>query len=107
MLRVCFNIIPLNSGFLFYFLSDWRQEALTQQSGDQFNSDTAPVATSVQTNELSPGRHRKWRGLAVLVIQMVFTFLYVGMEVAFGTFLTTFAVKSKLGGLKVSSCFPV
>ena len=97
MLRVCFNIIPLNSGFLFYFLSDWRQEALSQQSGDQ--SDPTPaVASSLQPDELSLGRDRKLLRLAMLAIMMFFQFLYVGLEVAFGTFLTTFAVKSKLGG---------
>ena len=37
------------------------------------------------------------RKLLVLVILMIFFFFYVGLEVAFGTFLTTFAVKCKLG----------
>ena len=35
--------------------------------------------------------------MVLLVIMMVFFFLYVGLEVAFGTFITTFAVTSKLG----------
>ena len=35
--------------------------------------------------------------LVILIIMMLFFFLYVGQEVAFGTFISVFAVRCKLG----------
>ena len=67
--------------FFFLDLSKKEEGEDTKVEKDEQKQQTAPVG----------------RKLLVLVLLMIFFFFYVGLEVAFGTFLTTFSVKCKLG----------
>lgn len=72
-------------GFFFYQFMDMKNpvDADLKEEEKQSDKQSSPVG----------------RKMLVLVILMIFFFFYVGLEVAFGTFLTTFAVKCKLGNL--------
>ena len=69
-------------GFLFYFFLDLRRE------------NVGPVEKTEKKKESKGPEGVK---LVVLILSMVFFFLYVGLEVAFGIFITPFAVKCRLG----------
>jgi len=56
------------------------------------------VVTDAEKEELKEkGRFPGGRSLVVVVAMVLFFFLYVGQEVAYGTFITAFSVQSKLG----------
>jgi len=87
--------ILISLGYLMYFVYDRRKAAgssSTPVPASRSNQEANSCSGSPQTKQKD-----KIKQMVLLVIMMVFFFLYVGLEVAFGTFITTFAVTSKLG----------
>ena len=75
---------------LYYFLQDWRSRPATGQlhlQAGQTEDKAGPPGPTITTK------------LKLLIVGLlgVFFFLYVGMEVALGTFISVFAVQSGLG----------
>ena len=86
-------LYPLISGYsllsaifiLFYFIKDYRKAS---ENNSKKSSDDNEDKTATNIN-------LKFKVLLVGVMSLMF-FIYVGMEVAFGTFISVFAVKSDL-----------
>ena len=86
-------LYPLISGYsllsaifiLFYFIKDYRKAS---ENNSKKSSDDNEDKTATNSN-------LKFKVLLVGVMSLMF-FIYVGMEVAFGTFISVFAVKSDL-----------
>jgi len=74
----------MSLGFLFYFIKDSRKE---------HENPTETEAKKEKSSEEGFSRRLK---LITVGLVAVFFFLYVGMEVAFGTFISVFSVESKL-----------
>lgn len=80
--------IIISIAFVSYFIIDERNGKSskgeeTEQSIDKKAEDKATPLLGVK--------------LVILIVMMIFFFLYVGQEVAFGTFISVFAVECKLG----------
>jgi len=84
------SVVPvlLSLGYICYFLVDWR----CNKGSNSDDTDKKEIKPDSDKGDKVSGKK-----LLVLCITMIFFFLYVGLEVAFGTYLTTFAVKSRLG----------
>ena len=86
-------LYPLISGYsllsaifiLFYFIKDYRKAS---ENNSKKSSDDNEDKTATNMN-------LKFKVFLVGVMSLMF-FIYVGMEVAFGTFISVFAVKSNL-----------
>ena len=87
--------ILISLGYLMYFVYDRRKASVVSSSQtlpDQTNSESKSSPEPLQSKQMN-----KFKKMFLLVNMMVFYFLYAGLEVAYGTFITTFAVTSKLG----------
>ena len=74
-------------GFLVYYIIDTRKAKMNNESqNNERNENVDEAETSSQT---------KWKIILVSIMSIMF-FIYVGMEVAFGTFVSVFAVESDL-----------
>ena len=83
----------ISLGYIAYFLYDRRKAALPD--GQVSATDKIPdrkLSTDIPLTKPQMETKR----MILLVTMMIFFFLYAGLEVAFGTFITTFAVKCKL-----------
>jgi hypothetical protein len=75
--------------FVFYFIRDCGKQKVTGGGG-------TPSATE-EKGEGVTKRGRLVLEIVVIALLSLMFFLYVGLEVAYGTFLTVFSVRSKLG----------
>jgi hypothetical protein len=88
--------------FLMYFARDWSKKktnggggaaaAFVKEKSGEAEAEPALTDTVGGKRGGSPVIE-----IVVVALLAVLFFLYVGLEVAFGTFLTVFSVKSKLG----------
>ena len=82
-------------GYLAYGIKDLSQAQQNKYEYEQMNNRTNLDAEP--TGTISKGEERpKWYRTSLVIILMSFLFLYVGMEVMYGTFIATFAVVSDL-----------
>jgi len=91
--------ILISLGYLMYFVYDQRKASVassSQSQPDQNNPESKPASEPPQTKQVN-----QIKKMFLLANMMVFYFLYAGLEVAYGTFITTFAVTSKLGLTKL------
>ncbi|TRY66961.1 hypothetical protein TCAL_09924 [Tigriopus californicus] len=72
-------------GYLYYGIQDLREQP---------NENQAAISSANHGNESQ--KAHAWKVVTLLGLVAIFFFLYVGVEVTFGTFLTTFAVESDL-----------
>ncbi len=75
--------------FVFYFIRDCGKKKVT-------GGGSSPTVTE-QKGEGVTRRGRLVLEIVVIALLSLMFFLYVGLEVAYGTFLTVFSVRSKLG----------
>jgi hypothetical protein len=94
--------------FLIYFARDWRKQQKKNGGGGGANKDN-PAQEEAKPAAGAGGGKGRTPVIELLVVGLlaVLFFLYVGLEVAFGTFLTVFSVKCKLGRYGRSSAEPV
>lgn len=91
--------------FVFYFCRDWSKKKVNGGGGMPLSSRPADVTSP------TAARGKQALGeVAVVGLLALLFFLYVGLEVAYGTFLTVFSVRSKLGltrqeGAKLTAIF--
>ena len=80
--------------FLFYFIRDWGKNKKNGGGGG-----TPAVKGTTTSKEGNSAKVVKRPLVEVVVVGLlaILFFLYVGLEVAYGTFLTVFSVKCKLG----------
>jgi hypothetical protein len=76
--------------FVFYFIRDCGKQKVT-------GGGSAPAVTEEKKGEGVTKRGRLVLEIVVIALLSLMFFLYVGLEVAYGTFLTVFSVRSKLG----------
>jgi len=83
--------IVVSTVFILYFILDERKKNKeeTKEGSNEDKQDTNKNDDQNKSLDL--------RMMAIISLQMIFYFLYVGQEVAFGTFIAVFAVESKLG----------
>jgi len=85
--------ILLSFVFIIYFINDERnQKSKCNQPKDMEEKDNQEIKQDKENENKLFGIK-----LVILIIMMLFFFLYVGQEVAFGTFISVFAVRCKLG----------
>ncbi len=85
-------IISIILVFIIYFINDERNQK-SNQPKDMEEKDNQEIKQDKENENKLLGIK-----LVILIIMMLFFFLYVGQEVAFGTFISVFAVRCKLGG---------
>ncbi len=76
--------------FVFYFIRDCGKQKVT-------GGGSTPAGTEEKRGEGVTKRGRLVLEIVVIALLSLMFFLYVGLEVAYGTFLTVFSVRSKLG----------
>jgi hypothetical protein len=76
--------------FVFYFIRDCGKQKVN-------GGGSSPAATEEKEGEGVTKRGRLVLEIVVIALLSLMFFLYVGLEVAYGTFLTVFSVRSKLG----------
>jgi len=84
--------IIVSTVFILYFILDERKNKSTEDDKESSNEDKEDAKKNDDK--------MKFLGLrmtAIIMLHMIFYFLYVGLEVAFGTFIAVFAVECKLG----------
>ncbi len=87
------NIISIFLVFIIYFINDERnKKSKCNQPKDMEEKDNQEIEQDKENENKLFGIK-----LIILIIMMLFFFLYVGQEVAFGTFISVFAVRCKLG----------
>ncbi len=82
--------ICIASLFVFYFIRDCGKQKVNGGGG------STPAATKEEADGVTK-RGRLLLEIVVIALLSLMFFLYVGLEVAYGTFLTVFSVRSKLG----------
>ncbi len=76
--------------FVFYFIRDCGKQKVNGGGG------SSPAVTEEKGAGVTK-RGRRVLEIVVIALLSLMFFLYVGLEVAYGTFLTVFSVRSKLG----------
>ena len=82
----CYSIFA-SVGLFFYFFQDIRKDPSSENSAEDDSNKTELVDSKRITSKFK---------ISVVGILSLMFFFYVGMEVAFGTYVSVFAVKSDL-----------
>ena len=97
----------ISMGYFIYGIKEFKEKKIVNNLSEENGLEIFSPNTTVNSNSK---RRKESLKMVLVMLLLAFIFLYVGMEVMYGTFVATFAVKSSLKltrqeGARVNSIF--